>query len=424
MKTPEQLRKEFWENDIDSTGGVIFNQYNEIKDIISNKDVTWINKQYLAIKQFAIEHTEYYRNLNIDSEFPVVSKMSILANYEAHKANGGFELPIHISSTSGSTGTPFAVLQDYQKRMRNIADLQVFGEFCDYPVRERMVFLRVLSEKLHRTKEQEDRENIYYMDSSDLSSAGLERMKQYVLEKKPRILFSYASTLVELAKHIIKSDQNEVFSMKSILTGGEGISDENRQLLEKAFGCTVYRRYSDMELGILGQDNGNGSSYELNWGSYYFECLKEDSDEPTNSGEVGRIVITDLFNKAMPMIRYDTGDLGVMEYFNDGRLPILKEIYGRKRDCIYSTRGDLISPAKISVSMWGAEGVHQWQFIQEDKFDYTLKLNCSENTDVVKMVDKLKDIVGADSRITVLFVDEIPVISSNKRRAVICNYQK
>lgn len=424
MKTPEQLRKEFWENDIASTGGVIFNQYNEIKDIISNKDVDWINKQYLAIKQFAIEHTEYYRNLNIDSEFPVVSKMSILANYEAHKANGGFELPVHISSTSGSTGTPFAVLQDYQKRMRNIADLQVFGEFCDYPVRERMVFLRVLSEKLHRTKEQEDRENIYYMDSSDLSSAGLERMKQYVLEKKPRILFSYASTLVELAKHIIKSNQNEVFSMKSILTGGEGISDENRQLLEKAFGCTVYRRYSDMELGILGQDNGNGSSYELNWGSYYFECLKEGSDEPTKSGEVGRIVITDLFNKAMPMIRYDTGDLGVMEYFNDGRLPILKEIYGRKRDCIYSTRGDLISPAKIFVSMWGAEGVNQWQFIQEDKFDYTLKLNCSENTDVAKMVDKIKDIVGADSRITVLFVDEIPVISSNKRRAVICNYQK
>jgi phenylacetate-CoA ligase len=282
----------------------------------------------------------------------------------------------------------------------------------------------VLSEKLNRTPEQEDRENIYYIDSSDLGNSHLEEMKQAIIEKKPRIIFSYSSTLVELAHHIDRTGIPEGgFSMISVLTGGEGISEENRQFLERVFGCTVYRRYSDMELGILGQDTGNGSEYLLNWGSYYFECLKIGSDEPAESGEVGRIVITDLFNYAFPMIRYDTGDLGVMHYC-EGELPRLKEIYGRVRDCVYTVDGRLLSPAKIFVSMWGSERIKQWQFIQEDKALYILKLNCDSKIDKDTYISKFKNLLGDSATIQIELVDEIPVTSSNKRRAVICNYRK
>lgn len=212
--------------------------------------------------------------------------------------------------------------------------------------------------------------------------------------------------------------------MKSVLTAGEGISDKNRKLLERVFSSVVYRRYSDMELGILGQDGGNGSSYILNWGSYYFETLKLDSDEPAEQGEAGRIVITDLFNYAFPMIRYDTGDLGVLDNSNPNELPKLKEIYGRVRDCIYATDGRLISPAKVSVMMWGSEEIKQWQFIQETKEKYTLKLNCEKKINLKEYISKFKDLLGEEAEISIQFVSEIPVTSSNKRRAVICNYTK
>lgn len=282
----------------------------------------------------------------------------------------------------------------------------------------------MLSEKLHRTKEQEERENIFYIDSSDLSDSYLEEMRNAMVEKQPRIIFSYSSTLVELAKYIEKTGTDAAaFGLKSVLTGGEGISEENRQLLERVFGAKVYRRYSNMEMGILGQDMGDGGSYRLNWGSYYFECLKIDCDEPARPGEVGRIVITDLFNYAFPMIRYDTGDLGVMEYPQD-EMPRLKEIYGRSRDCVYDTEGRLLSPAKISVSMWGIHGIKQWQFIQEGKNSYVMKLNCEGDADISEIIDKLKVVLGHDAEIEIQYVEEIPVVSSNKRRAVICNYKK
>lgn len=149
--------------------------------------------------------------------------------------------------------------------MRNIADLKMFGELCEYPSHERMIFFRVINSKLHRTPEIEDKENIYYVDSSDLSDEHLGQIIATVMEKEPIIIFSYSSTLIEFAKHSLKMGVDpKCYPMKTVLTVGEGISEENCKMVETAFACPVYRRYSDMELGILGQDNKNGSSYLLN----------------------------------------------------------------------------------------------------------------------------------------------------------------
>ncbi len=390
---------------------------------MSDKDFCFARNAFENIKLYSQKNVPFYEDIAID-RFPVLSKGDILEHYEAHKSQGDYNTPVHISSTSGSTGTPFAVIQDYDKRMRNIADLKVFGELCEYPSHERMIFFRVISSKLHRTPEIEEAENIYYIDSSDLGDKHLGEMIASIHDKKPIIIFSYASTLVELAKYSLKHEiDSQTYSLKTVLTAGEGISDDNRQLVEKAFGCPVYRRYSDMELGILGQDNAGGSAYKLNWGSYYFECLKLDEDKPADVGEVGRIVITDLFNRALPLIRYDTGDLGIMDY-PENDLPQLKEIYGRQRDCVYALDGRLISPAKIFVTMWGSENIRQWQFIQEEKNYYLMKINANGTVNENDIISKLKAVLGIEANIVIEYVNEIPVQASNKRRAVICNYSK
>ena len=74
--------------------------------------------------------------------------------------------------------------------------------------------------------------------------------------------------------------------------------------------------------------------------------------------------------------------------------------------------------------MWGSDGVKQWQFIQETKDKYVLKLNCEKDVDTDTYVKKFKGLLGESADIEVQLVDEIPVTSSNKRRAVICNYHK
>ena len=420
MKTPEELRADFWKED-ELKGSVIRKQYDQIKEVLANNDMDWVLARYNDIKEYAIRNTEYYKNVEVD-DFPVVNKASILENYEAHKAReGAYSLPVHISSTSGSTGTPFSVLQDYEKRQRTIADLKVFGERADYPSHERMVFFRGTTK--NRTPEQEDKENIYYIDCGNMGNDNLELMFRAIVDKKPRIIFSYSSTLIELAKYIDVYHHGTEFSMVSTMIAGEGLSDNNRLLLENVFGCTVYRRYSDMELGILGQDLGSGGGYFLNWGSYFFECLKVDSDEPAEYGEVGRIVITDLFNKAMPLIRYDTGDYGVFER-SASALPIFSSVLGKKMECVYSTSGELISPHKLEILMWGYDDILQWQFVQDEEKKYHFNLNARQEMDCSGIIEAFKVYLGSDAEIAVNYVDEIPTLASNKRRMVVCNLDR
>lgn len=416
--SPDKLRENFWKED-KINGSVIKKQYDQIKSVLRDKNFEWVENQLLKIKTHAIKETEFYKEYEVYDDFPVMNKTLLIQYMDQCKAKGGFQLPLHTSYTSGSTGTPFSVVQDYLKRKRTIADLKVFGEMCDYPSHERMIFFRVINEKLHRTKEQEEKENIYYIDSSLMDEENLQKMLDAILKMHPRIIFSYASTLVELAKYVeTKNISPSQFSMKSILTAGEALAEEERHRMQRVFGCKVFRRYSDMEMGILGQDLGDGGEYLLNYGSYYFECLKVDSDEPAMDGEVGRIVVTDLFNYAFPMIRYDTGDLGIMKRI-DGEFPRLVEILGRDRDCVYTPEKMLLSPAKISTSMWGVEGLRQWQFIQNSEDTYTVRLNGSEKLNPQIVVNKLQKILGKNAKIRVQLEDDIPVLASNKRRAII-----
>lgn len=74
----------------------------------------------------------------------------------------------------------------------------------------------------------------------------------------------------------------------------------------------------------------------------------------------------------------------------------LKVIYRRVRDCVYATDSRLISPAKVSVMMWGSEGVKQWQFIQETKDRYILKLNCER---AIKQKSTLRNLSGCWAKV-------------------------
>ena len=142
---------------------------------------------------------------------------------------------------------------------------------------------------------------------------------------------------------------------------------------------------------------------------------------PAADGEVGRIVITDLFNYAFPMIRYDTGDLGIMQHIKHG-FPKLLEIYGRVRDCVYTPEGILLAPAKISTSMWGIKGLKQWQFIQNTENEYTIRLNGDDELNPQIVLDKIYAVLGPNAKISIQLEDSIPVLASNKRRAIINKY--
>lgn len=171
----------------------------------------------------------------------------------------------------------------------------------------------------------------------------------------------------------------------------------------------------------MGLQNKDNEGYRIDTETYYYEILKMDSDEPAEPGELGRIVITDLFNYAFPILRYDNGDTAVAtRKEKNGRYKLyLDELYGRRSDLIYDCEGKAVTPYIITNNLWDIEGVKQYRFIQEDVKDYTIWLNGDpQKMNQEEILGRIRPYLGEEARITVELVDEIPVLASGKRKYI------
>jgi hypothetical protein len=140
-----------------------------------------------------------------------------------------------------------------------------------------------------------------------------------------------------IAYDSLKNEPNtRIKNVSAIIAMSEGISENSKKKIKRFFGKQPVSRYSNVENGILAQQSIDGSDeFEINWASYHIEILDVKNNEVLTYGKPGRIVITDLFNYAMPMIRYDTGDIGIMDYSKDGKRLVLKSVEGRKMDMVF-----------------------------------------------------------------------------------------
>jgi phenylacetate-CoA ligase len=98
-------------------------------------------------------------------------------------------------------------------------------------------------------------------------------------------------------------------------------------------------------------------------------------------------------------------------------------ITGRKKDILYNTKGELISPHVIYAGVSKHQGLSQFQLIQESARDFTFKINAvSQFSNEDDLLSYFKKYLGEDANITLEYVDEIPLLSSGKRRIIINLY--
>ena len=120
----------------------------------------------------------------------------------------------------------------------------------------------------------------------------------------------------------------------------------------------------------------------------------------------------------MPLIRYDTGDIGSIGYEDNKK--VLFKVEGRKMDQIYNTKGELVSSFTLTNNMWFFTGILQYQFIQINKNSYKFVLIVSKTFKRENdLILEFKKHLGKDANIYVEYVDDIPLLDSGKRKKVI-----
>ena len=430
----EKLRNRFyWLFDY-IKGGRVKKHYNQIKFILENYGSTEAEKlrsnNLKNLLNHAVEHVPFYKSysktLDLQS-FPVINKAIIREQLDQFQSSFFKGEKLYKMTTSGSSGTPFTTIQNKEKKDRNTADTIYLKEQVGFMVGGRLYYVRKWFKLHQRSGLVAKLQNIVMVNVTEFDDDYLSNfIRNLQSDKSKKAILAYSSALCDICLYLDRIDSEPLDTeIECIIAMAEGISDSTRASLQKYFNAPVYIRYSNNENGILSlQLSEKNHHLQINWASYYVEVLKLNSDEPAIYGELGRVVVTDLFNYQMPFIRYDTGDLAVMvedDTFN--KAPAFSEVNGRKMDAIYNTRGQLQSTF-IVFHLEQYPEIKQFQFIQEGRKEYCVKLNVSEvniesETEIIKM---FKSYLGQDAEVRFLYEDSIPQLSSGKRRLVVNNF--
>ena len=427
MILDERLRwMGFWMLD-KMKGGKIREYYDQIRYAWKEgSSIEETDKRLRDLIAHAVRTTDFYKDYPEDialKDLPVVNKDTFRQQYDRFVSSTYKDAPDNrVMCTSGSTGTPLRMIQNRDKICHNTAGGIFLGAVAGYYIGMKEAFIRVWVNNVRKSKFQLIQENMIMMDSSRMDEKALAEMFRTIEKKKVKCLVGYSSALGELSDYIRKSGTDcSNCSVRAIIPISETMPEPVRRTLEKQFNCPVRAWYSNEENGIMGLQNEENEGYHIDTETYYYEILKMDCDEPAESGELGRIVITDLFNYAFPILRYDNGDTAVaVRKEKNGRFKLyLSELYGRRSDLIYDCKGNAVTPYIITNNLWDIEGVKQYRFIQEDMKDYTIWLNGDpEKMDQKEILGRIRPYLGEEARIKVEIVDEIPVLASGKRKYI------
>jgi phenylacetate-CoA ligase len=181
---------------------------------------------------------------------------------------------------------------------------------------------------------------------------------------QPATLCGYPGHLVSLAQHI-ESSGAQACSPNQIFTSSELLSTASRNFIESVFNAPVYDHYGCTEFKEVAWQCRHRDAYHINTDEVYVEILDTAADHALDE-QAGEIIITDLRNKAMPLLRYHTGDKG---YWVDsckcgGKGPHLKLVVGRSSDQLIQSNGEPTSPYRITTFIEQFTQISQFQLVQ------------------------------------------------------------
>ncbi len=428
MKNSELIRsKAFWLID-NLTRGKKRKHYNEIKFLIENptsyKAIDQKKEILKNLLEHAIKTTSFYSSFNIENrieKFPIINKNIIRDNFENFQSQEFIDKPKYEAKTSGSTGTPFLIYHDRNKKNRSIADNIYFSEQAGFVVGCQLTYFRFWKAFEQKNAITKWIQNIVPIDVFSLGKK--EVMEDVLLQLKKSSAtngwLGYASAFEDICKYMENEKIEPIPNkLKSVISISERLNEHTKRSIKKYFNADVFSRYSNVENGILAQQVVKDKDYfVLNEASYYFEIMNMNSDVPVENGTLGRIVITDLFNYRMPLIRYDTGDIGVKSRI-EGKA-VLTSIGGRRIDMLTNTKGEIIS-VNLVLIVNKYNQLKQCQLVQKTTKKYCLILNCDGIFIKEKeLIIEFKDYLGTDAQIEVKYVNEIPLLASGKRRSIV-----
>ena len=369
-------------------------------------------------------HPEAVRSLDDLRQFPVLTKADLRAHAGQLRSNLFRDRSLVSKTTSGSTGVPLTVVVD--------ADAMAWKRACTIRADQWSGWrlgMRVARLWGHGAAERggwKARLRRYLVDrESFLNTLGIDRARlrafaEHLGRKPPGLLFGHAHSLYLFAAYVRKFCPGTVRPV-GVVSAAMALHDWQRGVIEQAFGRPVTNRYGCEEVSLIACECERHRGLHLNADSVYCEVVPD--DRLSAGPNAGRLLITDLTNRAMPLIRYQVGDVVIPSDRTCpcGRgLPLIEQVVGREADYVLTPTGTLISGISLTDHFaTEIRGAAQVQIVQEKLTFLRLRMVPGDGfgPDSHRQIETLvQNTFGTGMRYEVELVDAIPQEPSGKYR--------
>lgn len=327
------------------------------------------------------------------------------------------EMVLH--HTSGTTGRRLKGFY-LPKKLRwtiNYAHLYRFYRWASFNVGERRVTIagRFFTNRppywMINWAEKQLLLSIHHLNSRTVD-VYIDQIKKF----SPKVIQGHPSAIAYLARRL--EERDETIPVTAVLTTGEQLYPDQRELIERKFECKVFDAWGHGESAGMAAECDKHEGYHIAAEYGIIEVIGD-------GGDIGEIVATSLHNYAMPFIRYKTGDLGSFSQHkcSCGRgLPLLSKIVGRIDDIITTPQGEMILPVSFRTRFAKLEFLEEYQLIQQRDGTYRMlvldngRIGVKEQEEILEV---LRYYLGSSADIQIELVTEIPRTPGGKQRLII-----
>ncbi|MFC2083061.1 phenylacetate--CoA ligase family protein, partial [Candidatus Bipolaricaulota bacterium] len=341
-----------------------------------------MQRQSLSILlDHALTHVPFYRELGVSEPrldaFPLLTRADLRTHYKRLISDDVESRDCIKVSSGGSTGEPTWTLIDQGfPRWNHATKMYTMKTFCgmstfDYLSSRRVMIwhrrrVRFSSKRWKRLAARVLGQVIYVEPYEILTEAKLNEHVRRINAHRPDVIHAFAGTTFEIAKHAQRLGIT-MHRPQFILTSVEMLYPAMRKTIESTFGCPVFDQYGAAETGLTASECPHGKLHLFPF-NQHVEVLDAEG-LPARPGDVGRIVVTPLHNLAMPLIRYEIGDLARVstEPCSCGSsLPAWDEISGRVVHHFVRSDGSAVRGGNFIAMFYEYDWVMQFYVLQED----------------------------------------------------------
>ena len=290
---------------------------------------------------FAVRQVPYYRQFRgYESlqDFPVLTKDTIREDMQGLLSSDLEERKWYYNTSGGSTGEPVRFVQDEEYARRTWSATLETKRWAGYRPGDRLLKLWGNRASVVRPKGLKPAlgrwlSNTILLDTFSLDEKTMDQYAAIIGRFSPRLIVGFASSLYEISKHILVRG-TRLNGIGAVTSTAGTLFPEMRESMEEAFGCKVFNRYGSSEVSMIAAEDGRNLGLRVA-PTVYVETLRPDGTH-CNERETGEIVVTSLANFAMPLIRFQIGDVGAIRTQNG--MTYLEKVLGRTVEFVQDKR--------------------------------------------------------------------------------------